>query len=131
MLQVKSVGSLLKCKHMYFFADLQMMTDKAGEPQVATQLEDFPGVPAIPTDWVEQAYSIYHASVQDFRQNCSTDMVTHCVRADRWGWLAANNAEDNSEQTFPTAMASSQTTGNESVGALGTCKKKSKPEIFV
>lgn len=53
MVQVKSAGSLLKCKHVCFSADLQMAADKAGEPQVAAQLEDFPGVPAIPTDWME------------------------------------------------------------------------------
>lgn len=39
--------------HVYFFANLQMMTDKAGGPQPAAQLEHFPKLPAIPTAQME------------------------------------------------------------------------------
>lgn len=70
------------------------------------------------------AHIISHASVQGFGQSCSTEMVTHRVRADRWGWLGANDAKENSEPPFPTAVASSQTASGESVRALKHTRKK-------
>lgn len=35
--------------NVYYFADLQMMTAKAGGPELAAQFEHFPELPAFPT----------------------------------------------------------------------------------
>ena len=135
MLQVKSVGSLLKCKHGCMCTSLQICRwwlTRQVDHNLQLSLSTSPSYQPSPLlQWSKPtAYIIYHASVQGFRQSCSTDMVNHHVRADRWGWPGASDAKENSEQTFPTAMASSQTAGSESVGALGTCEKKANLRLL-
>lgn len=51
---------------MHFFADLQMMTDKAGGPQLAAQLENFPSYQISPLlRWSKPTASIIYYRITE------------------------------------------------------------------